>query len=94
MFVKMPISIKASSVNSENLSPLIWVAPPSSQRPTQQMMGGHTRQESQRVPLVTVQPFNRQTDNEESAGQEVVCNCGTSALLLTVKKDGPNQGKI
>ncbi|XP_034311164.2 DNA topoisomerase 3-alpha isoform X1 [Magallana gigas] len=68
-------------------------APPSSQRPTQQMMGGHVRQESQRVPLVTVQPFNRQTDNQESAGQEVVCNCGTSALLLTVKKDGPNQGR-
>ncbi|XP_062607419.1 DNA topoisomerase 3-alpha-like, partial [Saccostrea cucullata] len=47
---------------------------------------------SQRVPLVTVQPFNRQTNNEDN-GQDIVCNCGTSAILLTVRKEGPNQGR-
>uniref|UniRef100_A0A087Y9R3 DNA topoisomerase n=1 Tax=Poecilia formosa TaxID=48698 RepID=A0A087Y9R3_POEFO len=29
----------------------------------------------------------------EASGDVIVCNCGQDALLLTVRKDGPNQGR-
>ncbi|XP_078273883.1 DNA topoisomerase 3-alpha isoform X1 [Rhinoraja longicauda] len=46
------------------------------------------------VPTVAVGPVSRTvpsvTTRDDNA---VVCNCGQNALLLTVRKDGPNQGR-
>ncbi|XP_060067173.1 DNA topoisomerase 3-alpha-like [Ylistrum balloti] len=44
-----------------------------------------------RVPLVSVSPFNRNAPTGD--GNAIVCSCGEDALLLTVRKEGPNTGR-
>ena len=49
---------------------------------------------STRTPLVPVQPFNVNAgDGGGSDGKTVVCNCGSDAIMLTVRKEGPNTGR-
>ncbi|XP_033096293.1 DNA topoisomerase 3-alpha-like [Anneissia japonica] len=43
---------------------------------------------SSRQPLVPIP-----SQNEESGGNQVVCNCGNNAIILTVRKAGPNTGR-
>ncbi|XP_041863568.1 DNA topoisomerase 3-alpha isoform X2 [Melanotaenia boesemani] len=48
------------------------------------------------VPSWTPQPRSPSGGNSvrvESNSDVIVCNCGQDALLLTVRKDGPNQGR-
>ncbi|XP_033734544.1 DNA topoisomerase 3-alpha-like isoform X2 [Pecten maximus] len=53
------------------------------------VQGGNSR-----VPLVSVSPFNRNTSAPAaSGGNAIVCSCGDDALLLTVRKEGPNTGR-
>ncbi|XP_078096496.1 DNA topoisomerase 3-alpha [Mustelus asterias] len=42
---------------------------------------------------VTVRPVSRTVPPQMAADNVVVCNCGQDALLLTVRKEGPNQGR-
>ncbi|KAK3091602.1 hypothetical protein FSP39_021083 [Pinctada imbricata] len=50
-----------------------------------------------RAPLVPVQPFNVNPRGGAGAGsggdKTVVCNCGSDAIMLTVRKEGPNTGR-
>ncbi|KAJ8319013.1 hypothetical protein KUTeg_004104 [Tegillarca granosa] len=56
-------------------------------------------QSSPRVPLMSVEPFNRGSDSTGGdsgrGGDEnaIVCNCGDDAIQLTVRKEGPNTGR-
>ncbi|XP_069123502.1 DNA topoisomerase 3-alpha-like [Argopecten irradians] len=56
------------------------------------VQGGNSR-----VPLVSVSPFNRNTPGPAAGGggdgNAIVCSCGEDALLLTVRKEGPNTGR-
>ncbi|XP_072337326.1 DNA topoisomerase 3-alpha isoform X3 [Scyliorhinus torazame] len=42
---------------------------------------------------VAVKPVSRTVPSQMAADNVVVCNCGQEALLLTVRKEGPNQGR-
>ncbi|TNN21131.1 DNA topoisomerase 3-alpha [Schistosoma japonicum] len=37
---------------------------------------------------------SRSVDNSETDDSDIVCNCGRSAIQLTVRKPGPNQGRL
>ncbi|XP_063791016.1 DNA topoisomerase 3-alpha [Pseudophryne corroboree] len=60
--------------------------------------GGHSRQPTARKErnpkLVTpAVPRSVPPSTASTEGNEVVCNCGVSAVQLTVRKEGPNQGR-
>lgn len=65
------------------------------QRPSGTGIQGNTR-----VPLAPVSPFNVTGGNQlaggdySGEGNSIVCSCGADALLLTVRKEGPNTGNI
>jgi len=46
---------------------------------------------SARTPLATVTGSALNSGNSDS-NNSVVCNCGNDAVLLTVRKEGPNTG--
>lgn len=52
----------------------------------------NSRAGSNRLPLATVTGNAVNCGNEDS-GNAVVCNCGSDAVLLTVRKEGPNTGR-
>lgn len=56
----------------------------------------HARPSLPPVPTWTPQPrppLQAPSVNMNSDSNIIVCNCGQQALLLTVRKDGPNQGR-
>ncbi|WAQ96032.1 TOP3A-like protein [Mya arenaria] len=52
----------------------------------------NSRTGSDRVPLATMTGNVMDSGNNDSANS-VVCNCGNDAVLLTVRKEGPNTGR-
>lgn len=58
--------------------------------------GSNPRSSLPPVPSWTPQlqpPLGSSTVGVQSNNDAIVCNCGQDALLLTVRKDGPNQGR-
>ena len=54
------------------------------------------RGDNSRPPLTYMNHTNVNSLNNRSSGEggsAIVCNCGTDAILLTVKKEGPNTGE-
>jgi len=47
-----------------------------------------------RLPLATVTGSANNLGGAGDSGNNVVCNCGEDAKQLTVKKEGPNTGKV
>ncbi|XP_053327854.1 DNA topoisomerase 3-alpha [Spea bombifrons] len=60
--------------------------------------GGQSRQlparrERNSVTVTPAAPRRPPDPSPSSGGNEVVCNCGVTAVQLTVRKEGPNQGR-
>ncbi|XP_041363021.1 DNA topoisomerase 3-alpha-like isoform X2 [Gigantopelta aegis] len=54
------------------------------------------RGDASRVPLTNMNSVNvggLNSGDSGAGGSAIVCNCGTDAILLTVKKEGPNKGR-
>ncbi|XP_064601607.1 DNA topoisomerase 3-alpha-like [Liolophura sinensis] len=52
---------------------------------------GH--RDNTRSPLSEMNGSLNSTHNMTSGGSQIVCNCGEDAVLLTVRKEGPNTGR-
>ncbi|XP_064634025.1 DNA topoisomerase 3-alpha-like [Lineus longissimus] len=55
--------------------------------------GGPTYNQGGRMPFTPISMNNNGSGNSSGDGDAIVCNCGEDARSLTVRKDGPNQGR-